>query len=210
MPDVTVKVHVWLASLVGPELRPVRKLAFVIAPASSAIETTLVLRVKLGASFTAETVSRKLFVEEAAPSFAISVMLKLPFMLVFGVKVSVTAALVRLTRLVEVIATSAMFVSEELTDTVTLVMSVSESSTLTTAVLLLDASSRIVLETSPVKNGASFCEVTPMLKVFVIESIPPLVVPPLSFITTVIVRADRVGRRLEGRLPLVLIVGART
>ena len=30
-----------------------------------------------------------------------------------------------------------------------------------------------------------------------IVSLPPLVVPPLSFITMVIVRADRVGGRLE-------------
>ena len=38
----------------------------------------------------------------------------------------------------------------------------------------------------PENTGASFTGVTPMLKVFVTESLPPPVVPPLSFITTVI------------------------
>ena len=43
VPDVSVNVHVCEASFVGPLLIPVRKLAFVIVPASSPTSTRFVL-----------------------------------------------------------------------------------------------------------------------------------------------------------------------
>ena len=56
----------------------VRKFALVMKPASSPSNTRFVLSVKLGTSLIAETVSKKLLVVEAEPSFAINVILKLP------------------------------------------------------------------------------------------------------------------------------------
>ena len=64
---------------------PVRKLAFVSIPASSAIKTRLVLTVKAGTSFTAVTVATKLLVVETEPSLAITLMVALPFALVLSV-----------------------------------------------------------------------------------------------------------------------------
>ena len=81
-------------------------------------------------------------------------------MFVCGVKVRVNAELVLFNTLVEVIATVARLVSEELTVTETFVIAVSVSSTLTTAVLLLVASSRTVREMRLAKLGASFTGVT--------------------------------------------------
>jgi hypothetical protein len=181
----------------------------VIMPASSATRTRFVLTVKSGWSFTAVTVSKKLFVTLNAPSVPMSVMLTLPLAFVLGVKVSVSAALVELTMFVELIATVATFVSDELTVTTKLLLAVSVSITLITAVLLVVASSRIVLETIPVKLGASLAGITPMLNVFVTESAPPPVTPPLSFITTVIVFVPMafVAER-KVKVPFVLIAGA--
>ena len=155
------------------------------------------------------TVSRKLFVVAAEPSFATSVMLTLPFALVLGLNVSVNAAFVPLTMFVEVIATVAMFVSDEVAVTTKLLLAVSVSITLITAVLFVVASSRIVLETTPEKVGASLAGITPMLNVFVMESTPPPVTPPESFITTVIVFVPMalVAER-KVRVPLVLMAGA--
>ena len=53
----------------------VRKFALVMKPASSPSNTRFVLSVKLGTSLIAETVSKKLLVVEAEPSFAINVTL---------------------------------------------------------------------------------------------------------------------------------------
>jgi hypothetical protein len=106
---------------------------------------------------------------------------------VFGVKVNVIAAFVPLTMFVEVIATVATFVSDELTVTTKLLLAVSVSIALTTAVVFVVASSRIVFAAMPPNVGASFTGVTPMLKVFVTESEPPPVTPPESFMTTVMV-----------------------
>ena len=209
VPDVNVNVHVWADSFVGPLLMPVRKLALVIVPASSASNTRFVLTVKAGTSFTAVTVSRKLFVVLNAPSLATSVMLKLPLAFVFGLNVRVSAAFVPLRMFVEVIATVAMFVSDEVAVTTRLLLAVSVSITFMMAVLLVVASSRIVLETTPANVGASFAGVTPMLKVFVTESIPPPVTPPLSFITTVmrfVPTAFVAVRKVS--VPFVLMAGA--
>jgi hypothetical protein len=70
-------------------LNPVRKLAFVIVPASSATKTRLVLSVNAGTSFTALTVNRKLFVLLALPSLATTVTVAVPTAFVFGLNVSV-------------------------------------------------------------------------------------------------------------------------
>jgi hypothetical protein len=129
--------------------------------------------------------------------------------LVLGVKVNVRAAFVLLTILVEVMATVAMFVSEELTVTTKLLLAVSVSITLMTAVVFVVASSRIVLETRPAKAGASLTGVTPMLNVLVTESTPPPVTPPESFMTTVIVfvpTALVAARNVS--VPLVPMAGA--
>ena len=64
---------------------PVRKLALVIVPPSSAIKTRLVLTVKAGTSFTAVTVATKLLVVETEPSLAITLIVALPFALVLRV-----------------------------------------------------------------------------------------------------------------------------
>ena len=209
VPDVTVNIHVWLDSFVGPLLMPAIKLAFVIVPASSATMRRLVITVKSGASFTAVTVRRKLFVLLSAPSVPTSVMLTLPFALVLGVNVRVIAAFVPLTMFVEVIATVAMFVSDDVAVTTKLRLAVSLSITLITAVLLVMASSRIVLETTPKKVGASLAEITPMLKGFWLESAPPPVTPPGALITTVIVFVPMalVAER-KVSVPLVLMAGA--
>ena len=58
----TVKLSVWLASLVGPVLRLVRTLLMVTAPAFSAERSRLVGIVTLGAWLTGEIVNLKLFV----------------------------------------------------------------------------------------------------------------------------------------------------
>ena len=188
---------------------PVRKLALVIVPPSSAIKTRFVLTVKAGTSFTAVTVSRKLFVVLNAPSLATSVMLKLPLAFVLGLNVSVSAAFVPLRIFVALIATVAMFVSDEVAVTTRLLLAVSVSITFMTAVLLVVASSRIVLETTPAKLGASFTGVTPMLSVLVTESKPPPVVPPLSFITTVIVFVPMALVAVRNvSVPFVLMAGA--
>ena len=133
----------------------------------------------------------------------------LPVAFVFGLKVSVSAELVEFNTFVEVIATVTRLVSDELTVTDTLVLAVSVSIAFTTAVLLVVASSRIVLETTPVNVGASFAGVTPMLNVFVTESLPPPTTPPLSFITTVMtfVPTAFVAVR-KVNVPFVLIAGA--
>ena len=188
---------------------PVRKLALVIAPASSASNKRFVLTVKAGTSFTAVTVSKKLFVVLNAPSLATSVMLKLPLAFVLGLNVSVSAAFVPLRIFVEVTATVAMFVSDEVAVTTRLLLAVSVSITLTTAVLFVVASSRIVLETTPVNVGASFAGVTPMLNVFVTESLPPPVTPPVSFITTVMTFVPMAFVAVRKvRVPFVLMAGA--
>ena len=126
-----------------------------------------------------------------------------------GLNVSVSAAFVELRMFVEVIATVAMFVSDELTVTTRLLLVVSVSIALMTAVLFVVASSRIVLEATPAKVGASFDGVTPMLNVFVTESLPPPTTPPLSFITTVMtfVPTAFVAVR-KVNVPFVLIAGA--
>ena len=188
---------------------PVRKLAFVIVPASSATSSKFVLTANAGTSFTGVTVNTRLFVVLNAPSFATRVTVVEPKALVLGVKVSVKAEFVVPMLLVEVMATVAMFVSDELTVTDTLVLAVSVSMTLTTAVLLVVASSRIVFEVMPVKVGASFTGVMPMLNVLVTESTPPPVTPPLSFITTVMrfVPMALVAVR-NVSVPFVLMAGA--
>ena len=96
------------------------------------------------------TVSRKLFVVVNAPSFAMSVMVALPVAFVIGLNASVSAEFVVLTTLVDVSATVARFVSDELTVTETLVLVVSVSITVTTAVFVV-LSSKIVLDVMPVK-----------------------------------------------------------
>ena len=144
-----------------------------------------------------------------APSLAIKVIVALPLALVFGVKVNVSAAFVLFRIFVEVIATVAMFVSDELTVTTRLLLAVSVSIAFTTAVVFVVASSRIVFAITPPNVGASFTGVTPMLNVFVTESLPPPVTPPLSFITTVIVfvpTALVAVRKVS--VPFVLIAGA--
>ena len=97
------------------------------------------------------TVSKKLFVRFNAPSVPIKVMVAVPLALVLGVNVRVIAAFVLLTMFVEVMATVATFVSEELTVTTKLLLAVSVSIALMTTVLFVVASSRIVLATMPVK-----------------------------------------------------------
>jgi hypothetical protein len=155
------------------------------------------------------TVSKKLLVVLSAPSLPTSVMEAEPLALVLGVKVNVSATFVPLTMFVEVIATVAMFVSDEVAVTTKLLLAVSVSITLITAVLLVVASSRIVLETTPEKVGASLAGITPMVKVFVTESTPPPVTPPESFITTVIVFVPMafVAER-NVSVPFVLMAGA--
>ena len=64
---------------------PVRKLALVIVPASSATRTRFVLTVNAGTSFTAVTVATKLFVVETAPSLATTLIVALPLALVLSV-----------------------------------------------------------------------------------------------------------------------------
>ena len=81
----------------------------------------------------------------------VTVIVAVPLAFVFGLKVRVKAELVVPILLVEVIATVAMFVSDELTVTETLVLAVSVSITLITAVLFVVASSRIVFVAIPVK-----------------------------------------------------------
>ena len=136
-------------------------------------------------------------------------MLTLPLALVFGVNVRVIAAFVPLTMFVDVMATVAMFVSDEVAVTTKLLLAVSVSITLITAVVLVVASSRIVLETTPEKVGASLTGVMPMLKVFVTESAPPPVVPPLSFITTVMTFVPTAfGAEWNVSVPFVLMAGA--
>ena len=130
---------------------PVKKLALVMMPASSPAITRFVLTVKAGTSFTAVTANTRLFVVLNAPSFAIKVIVAVPLAFVFGLNVRVKAEFVVPMLLVEVIATVAMFVSDELTVTDTLVLAVSVSITLITAVLFVVASSRIVSEVTPVK-----------------------------------------------------------
>ena len=130
-----------------------RKLAFVIEPASSATNTRFVLTAKAGRSFTAETVRTKLFVVVSVPSSAIKVIVAVPLAFVSGVNVIVKAELVAPTLFVAVSATVTRFVSEEATVTETLVFAVSVSITLTTAVLFVVASSRIVLEVTPREIG---------------------------------------------------------
>ena len=153
--------------------------------------------------------SRKLFVVFNAPSDPMRVILTLPLALVFGVKVNVNAAFVLLTIFVDVMATVAIFVSDELTVTTRLLLAVSVSIAFTTAVVFVVASSRMVLETRPVKVGASLTGVTPMLNVLVTESTPPPVTPPESFITTVMrfVPMALVAAR-NVSVPLVLMAGA--
>ena len=153
--------------------------------------------------------SRKLFVVFNAPSDPMRVILTLPLALVFGVKVNVNAAFVLLTIFVDVMATVAIFVSDELTVTTRLLLAVSVSIAFTTAVVFVVASSRIVFDTIPEKVGASLAGITPMLKVFVTESTPPPVTPPESFMTTVIVFVPTafVAER-NVSVPLVLMVGA--
>ena len=144
-----------------------------------------------------------------APSSAINVMVAVPVALVFGLNVKVSATFVLFRMLVEVIATVAMFVSDELTVTTRLLLAVSVSIAFTTAVMFVTASSRIVLATAPANVGASFTGVTPMLNVFVTESLPPLVTPPLSFITTVIVFVPTAFVAVRNvSVPLVLMAGA--
>ena len=188
---------------------PVRKLAFVIIPASSTTITRLVLTEKVGTSFTGVTVKAKLFVVLNAPSLEINVIVTLPLALVFGVNVRVRAAFVELRRFVEVIATVAMLVSDEVAVTTRLLLAVSVSITLITAVLFVVASSRTVFAAMPEKLGASLAGVTPILNVFVTESCPPPVTPPLSFITTVITfvpTAFVAVRKVS--VPFVLMAGA--
>ena len=153
--------------------------------------------------------SRKLFVVFNAPSDPMRVILTLPLALVFGVKVNVNAAFVLLTIFVDVMATVAIFVSDELTVTTRLLLAVSVSIAFTTAVVFVVASSRIVFDTIPEKVGASLAGITPMLKVFVTESTPPPVTPPESFMTTVIVFvpiALVAARNVS--VPFVLMAGA--
>jgi hypothetical protein len=69
----------------------------------------------------------------SAPSFAIKVIVALPLALVSGVNVSVNAEFVVPMLLVEVMATVARFVSEELTVTDHIGVRVSVSITVTTA-----------------------------------------------------------------------------
>ena len=90
-------------------------------------------------------------------------------------------------------------------------MAVSESSTLMTAVFVLGASSRTVLEAIPVKLGASLTVVAAMLNVFVTASVPPLTVPPLSFITMVM-RFVPIAfvAVLNMSVPFVLMLGTST
>ena len=57
--------------------------------------------------------------------------------------------------------------------------------------------------------GASFAGVTPMLNVFVTESLPPPVTPPVSFITTVMTFVPMAFVAVRKvRVPFVLIAGA--
>ena len=63
-------------------LKPVRKLALVIVPASSPTNTKFVLTMNAGTSLTPETVSKKLFVVVSKPSFAMSVIVVEPNALV--------------------------------------------------------------------------------------------------------------------------------
>jgi hypothetical protein len=67
----------------------------------------------------------------------------------------------------------------------------------------------MVLDVMPVKYGASLTAVTAMLKVFVTESLPPPVTPPLSFITTVMrfVPTALVAAR-KVKVPFVVMAGA--
>ena len=85
VPDVSVNAHVCADSFVGPLPMPVRKLALVIVPTSSAIITRLVLTVKAGTSFTAVTVATKLLVADTEPSLAITLMVALPLAFVLSV-----------------------------------------------------------------------------------------------------------------------------
>jgi hypothetical protein len=91
----------------------------------------------------------------------------------------------------------------------TLPVAVSVSITFTTDVLFVVASSKIVLAATPVKYGASLTPVTPIENVFVTESLPPPVVPPLSFITTVIVFVPIALVAVRNvNVPFVLMLGA--
>ena len=91
----------------------VRKLALVIVPASSATRTRFVLTAKLGASLTGEMTTTHEFVVLNVPSVAIKMMAVVSLTLVRAESVSVNARLVVPIAFVVVMATVAMFVSDE-------------------------------------------------------------------------------------------------
>ena len=100
------------------------------------------------------------------------------------------------------------FVSPSVAATVTPPMFPSGSVTMN-GMLFVTLSSRIVCAATLPRIGASLTGVTPMLNVFVTESLPPLVVPPLSFITTVIKFVPKtLVAVLNINVPFVLMAGA--
>ena len=75
---LTVKLRVWLDSLVGPALRPVRRLLIVTVPAFSAESTRLVASVARGGWLTAVMVRVNLLVVVAVPLPATSLISAAP------------------------------------------------------------------------------------------------------------------------------------
>src|SRR5512140_2820346 len=86
---VSTNQLLWLPSLLGPVEMLVAKPGTLTAPASSPTVTMFVERVKLGASLTGSTVSRKEAVLVAEPSSAARSMRLVPKALAAGRRVSI-------------------------------------------------------------------------------------------------------------------------
>src|SRR4029078_8497403 len=118
--------------------------------ASSLTTTELVLRRKLGGSFTGVTVKTKELVLERAPSFPTTSMVAAPLALVLSTKLRVQAALVPVT------VTVTRLVLREVADTTRLLEAVSMSLMVMAAVVeLVEGSSRKVRVVGANRNGAA-------------------------------------------------------
>ena len=171
-------------SFVAPPEEAETKFETVCEPASSEMTIWLVLKVKLGASFTAVSVRRKLFVLLVVPSDAIKLITERPLALV--------AVLMTNTRLVTSALVIKSVTNSDVTALAVVVTLVKFESTSATVKLMfvVPASSKIVRLASVEIMGASLTAVTVAVKVFVVESDPSLamqemVAEPVALVTEV-------------------------
>lgn len=196
------KLNVWSDSFVAPGESLVRKFVIVWAGASSFNCSLVLLRVKEGASFTAEMVTAMSFVTVSVPSPVFKLTVALPTALVTVFKVSVRVMFVPDAGVIEAVI---LFVSDDVTEEVREVLSGSER--VTERFTVPASSRRFVLETR-VAVGASFTAATFSANVFVFLSTPELLVPPVSLITMDNVFVPNLFvARTKARTPFVSMVG---